>query len=76
VLSVEDKDFVPRSVRLADFMVVFSSFVYNLSQTVTVLTEELNEIAIYHANRKTQESRMWEKFTNDLETIPEDTDGA
>ena len=73
---MEDKDFVPRSVRLADFMVVFSSFVYNLSQTVTVLTEELNEIAIYHANRKTQESRMWEKFTNDLETIPEDTDGA
>ena len=73
---MDDNEFIPRSVRLSDFMVVLSSFVYNLAQTVTVLTEELNEIAIYHANRKTKESRAWEQFTNDLESIPEDTDGA
>lgn len=73
---MDDEKFIPRSVRLSDFMVVFSSFIYNLAQTFTVLTEELNEIAIYHAKRKVQESQVWEQFTNDLETIPEDTDGA
>jgi hypothetical protein len=33
------------------------------------------EIAIYNANRQSKVNKVWEQFSNDLETIEEDTDG-
>jgi hypothetical protein len=33
------------------------------------------EIAVYNANRNSEVSKVWEKFSNDLEKIEEDTDG-
>jgi hypothetical protein len=33
------------------------------------------EIAIYNANRNSKVNKVWEQFSNDLETIEEETDG-
>ncbi len=66
---------VPRPVHFADFLVSLSGFVHNIAGSVHTLTEEIMEIAIYHANRQSKVGRVWEQFTNDLETIQEDTDG-
>jgi hypothetical protein len=33
------------------------------------------EIAVYNANRQSKVNKVWEQFSNDLETIEEDTDG-
>ena len=67
---------VPRSVHLADLLVILSGFLYNITNSFTALTEELMELAIYHATRTSRVNRVWEEFTNDLEKIQEDTDGA
>jgi hypothetical protein len=73
---VDNHNEVPRSVHLADFLVVLTGFLHNLSNSFTVFTEELMELSIYHATRKSKVSRVWEEFSNDLEKIQEDTDGA
>jgi hypothetical protein len=49
---------------------------YNLTQTVEAFASELYELSIYHANQKSATHRVWEEFSQDLETIQEDTDGA
>lgn len=69
---MEDNNYIPRSVRFADFLVVFSSFLYNIAQSVTVLTEEISEIAIYHANRETKLTKAQEAFSQELETLQEE----
>jgi hypothetical protein len=66
---------VPRSVHFADFLVVFSGLLHNIFSAFHVFTEELMEIAVYNANRNSEVSKVWEKFSNDLEKIEEDTDG-
>ena len=71
-----DENKVRRPVRLADFLVVGSGFFYNIVQVFEALFGELHDIAIYHASRKNEESKVWESFAQDLEKIPEDTDGA
>ena len=71
-----DNDNLPRPVRFADFLVILSGFMHNIAQSVEVLTSEIMELSIYHANRKTKINRAWEEMTSDLETIQEDTDGA
>lgn len=71
-----DGDKVRRPVRLADFMVVGANLLYNLAQVAETATGEILELAMYHANRKTEEARAWENFSQDLEKIEEDTDGA
>jgi hypothetical protein len=63
---------VPRPVHFADFLVALSGFVHNIAGSVQTLTEEIMEIAIYNANRHAKINRVWEQFTNDLETIEED----
>lgn len=70
------EDNVRRPVRLADFMVIFTGFLHNIAQVFDVATGELMDLAIYHSNRQTEVNRVWENFATDLETIPEDTDGA
>jgi hypothetical protein len=73
---VDRNDEVPRSVHFADFLVILTGLLHNLSNSITAFTEELMELAIYHATREAKINRVWEDFTNDLEKIQEDTDGA
>jgi hypothetical protein len=70
----EDKDYVPRSISLADFLVVFTGLFLNLVRSIEMLFSELLELAVYHANRKTKVSRAWEQFAQDLEKM-EDNNG-
>lgn len=69
---MDNKNDVPRPVHFADFLVALSGFVHNIAGSVQTLTEEIMEIAIYNANRHAKVNRVWEQFTNDLETIEED----
>jgi hypothetical protein len=70
----EDKDYVPRSITLADFLVVVSGFAVNIVRAFEMLVSELLDLAVYNANRKTKVSRVWEQFTSDLEKM-EDNNG-
>ena len=70
----EDKDYVPRSITLADFLVVVSGFAVNIVRAFEMLTSELLDLAVYNANRKTKVSKVWEQFTSDLEKM-EDNNG-
>jgi hypothetical protein len=69
---MDNNNEVPRPVHFADFLVALSGFVHNIAGSVQTLTEEIMEIAIYNANRHAKVNRVWEQFTNDLETIEED----
>ena len=69
---MDNNNDVPRPVHFADFLVALSGFVHNIAGSVQTLTEEIMEIAIYNANRNAKVNRVWEQFTNDLETIEED----
>ena len=69
-------DKVPRPVRPTDILVMFTEFVFNISQCFTGLFESLYELSIYHSNRTTKVNSIWDEFAQDLETIQEDTDGA
>lgn len=70
----EDKDYVPRSVTFADFLVVISGFAVNIIRALEMLASEILDLAVYNANRKTKVSRVWEQFTSDLEKM-EDNNG-
>lgn len=70
----EEQDSVPRSVTLADFLVVLSGFFVNITRAIEMLASEILDLAVYNANRKTKVSRVWEQFTSDLEKM-EDGNG-
>lgn len=70
----EEPDYVPRSVRLADTLVVFAGLFHNLMSAIHVFAEELLDLATYNAIRKTQVNKAWEQFTQDLEKM-EDPNG-
>jgi hypothetical protein len=72
-MSKQDK--VPRPVRPTDFLVILTGFMYNLTQTVEAFASEIYELSIYHANQKSATNKVWEEFSQDLETIQEETDG-
>lgn len=67
-------NYVPRSIRFADVLVVFAGFFHNLITAFHVLTDELLELATYNAIRETEVNQAWEQFTVDLETM-EDENG-
>jgi hypothetical protein len=67
---------VRRPVRFADFLVVLTELAFNIMQVFTAAAEDLLELSVYNANRKTELNKAWEDFATDLETIQEDTDGA
>lgn len=71
-----DNKRIRRPVRSTDFLVIAVETAYNFSQVVTTFFESILELTIYHSNRETQVNEAWEDFTQDLETIQEDTDGA
>jgi hypothetical protein len=70
----EEQDYVPRSITLADFLVVVSGFAVNVLRAFEMLASELLDLAVYNANRKTKVSKVWEQFTSDLEKM-EDNNG-
>ena len=70
----DDKDYVPRSITLSDFLVVVSGFAVNIIRAFEMLASEILDLAVYNANRKTKVSRVWEQFTQDLEKM-EDNNG-
>ncbi len=70
----DEQDYVPRSITLADFLVVISSFAVNILRAVEALASEILDLAVYNANRKTKVSKVWEQFTSDLEKM-EDNNG-
>ena len=72
----EDTKRVPRPVRLADFLLVGAGFLHHIALAFELAMDSLLEIARYHAERKQDEANAWEEFTQDLETMTEDTDGA
>ncbi len=74
LIGRNNKDYVPRSVTFADFLVVVSGFFVNIVRAVEMLASELLDLAVYHANRTTKVSRVWEQFTSDLEKM-EDPNG-
>ena len=63
---------IPRPVHRSDFLVILASFFHNLMQTFETLSAELFELSIYHSNRKTETSQVWEAAAKDLETLGED----
>jgi hypothetical protein len=69
---MNNNDYVPRPIRLLDFVVIGVGFLHNLAATLETLTGELMEITIYHSNQRTQTNRAWEDMTADLEKLQED----
>ena len=69
---MNNNDYVPRPVRLLDFLVIGVGFLHNLAATLETLTGELMEITIYHSNQRTQTNKAWEDMTADLEKLQED----
>lgn len=63
---------IPRSVRLADVLVVFSALLHNIVSSFQAFTEELLDLSVYNANRESKVSRAWQQFTQDLETMEEE----
>jgi hypothetical protein len=70
----DNKDYVPRSITLADFLVVITSFFVNIIRSFEALATDILDVAVYNANRKTKVSKVWEQFTVDLEKM-EDGNG-
>ena len=70
----QDPEYVPRSIRLADCLVVIAGFFHNLVSAFHILAEELLDLATYNAVRKNQVSKAWEEFSQDLEKM-EDNNG-
>ena len=66
---------IRRPVRWTDFLVIFTETLFNLSQVIETFFESLYELSIYNANRVTQTHKAWEKMSQDLETLQEETDG-
>jgi hypothetical protein len=66
---------IRRPVRWTDFLVIFTETLFNLSQVIQTFFESLYELSIYNANRVTQTHKAWEKMSQDLETLQEETDG-
>jgi hypothetical protein len=63
---------IPRSVRLADVLVIFSALLHNIVSSFQAFTEELLDLSVYNANRESKVSRAWQQFTQDLETMEEE----
>ena len=61
-----------RPVRLSDYFVIISGFFLNLTSVIEALADDLHQLAIYHSNQKTYETKVWQDFAQDLETLQEE----
>jgi hypothetical protein len=64
-----------RPVRLSDYLVIISGFFLNLTSVIEALADDLHQLAIYHSNQKTYETKVWQEFSQDLETMKENKNG-
>jgi hypothetical protein len=69
---VDQDNNLQRPVRSSDFFVIISGFFLNLIATLETLAEDLHQLSIYHSTQKSQEAKVWQEFTQDLETLKED----
>lgn len=67
-------NYVPRSIRFADFLVVIAGLFHNIMSAFHVFSEEILDLTTYNAIRKNEVNQAWEQFTVDLETM-EDPNG-
>lgn len=68
----QQDDYVPRSIRIADFLVVFAGLFHNVMSAFHAFSEEILEVATYNAIRQTQVNKAWENFAQDLEKMEEE----
>ena len=61
-----------RPVRLSDYLVIVSGFFLNLTSVVEALADDLHQLAIYNSTQKSQEEKVWQQFSQELETLKED----
>ena len=61
-----------RPVRMSDYLVIVSGFFLNLTSVIEALADDLHQLAIYHSNQKTYETKVWQDFAQDLETLKEE----
>ena len=61
-----------RPVRLSDYLVIVSGFFLNLTSIVEALADDLHQLAIYNSTQKSQEEKVWQQFSQELETLKED----
>ena len=61
-----------RPVRMSDYLVIASGFVLNLISVVEALADDLHQLAIYNSTQKSQEEKIWQQFSQDLETLKEE----
>jgi hypothetical protein len=61
-----------RPVRLSDYLIIISGFFLNLTSVIEALADDLHQLAIYHSNQKSYETKVWQDFTQDLETLKEE----
>jgi hypothetical protein len=69
---VDQDNNLQRPVRSSDFLVIISGFFLNLIATIETLAEDLHQLSIYHSTQKSQEAKVWQEFTQNLETLKED----
>ena len=67
-------NYIPRSIRFADFLVVIAGLFHNIMSAFHVFSEEILDLTTYNAIRKNEVNQAWEQFTVDLETM-EDPNG-
>ena len=61
-----------RPVRMSDYLVIVSGFFLNLTSVIEALADDLHQLAIYNSTQKSQEEKIWQQFSQDLETLKED----
>jgi len=59
-------------VRLSDYLVILSGFFLNLTSIVEALADDLHQLAIYNSTQKSQEEKVWQQFSQELETLKEE----
>ena len=61
-----------RPVRLSDYLVILSGFFLNLTSIIEALADDLHQLAIYNSTQKSQEEKVWQQFSQELETLKEE----
>lgn len=69
------KDDMQRPVRSSDFWIIISGFALNIISAIESLAEDLHHMSIYYSQQKSQEEKIWQEFTQDLETLKENKNG-
>lgn len=69
---MDSDDDLQRPIRSADFWVIISGFFVNLVSAFQALVDDIHHMSVYHSQQKNQEARVWQEFSQDLETLKED----